>query len=65
MIPIFLWSTVNSHSRQPVACVGRAKTPVRGESSSCESGWATSSSVPGPVLSGRSVMIAIRSFSSA
>ncbi len=27
MIPIRLWSTVNSHERQPVVATGRRKTP--------------------------------------
>jgi hypothetical protein len=27
MIPIFLWSTVNSHDRQPVVDTGRRNTP--------------------------------------
>jgi hypothetical protein len=27
MIPIFLWSTVNSHDRHPVVETGRRKTP--------------------------------------
>ena len=27
MMPIFLWSTVNSHDRQPVAATGRRNTP--------------------------------------
>src|SRR6478735_1055631 len=28
MMPIFLWSTVVTHGRQPVLAVGRAKTPA-------------------------------------
>jgi hypothetical protein len=27
MIPIFLWSTVNTHERQPVVETGRLSTP--------------------------------------
>ena len=27
MMPIFLWSTVNSHDRQPVVVTGRRNTP--------------------------------------
>jgi hypothetical protein len=27
MMPIFLWSTVNSHERQPVEATGRRNTP--------------------------------------
>src|SRR5690606_11909208 len=54
MIPIFLWSTVLTHERQPVLVRGRANTPIGW-------GWVTATS---PVVSssGRcSSVIAIRS----
>src|SRR6476659_4022448 len=52
MIPIFLWSTVNSQLRQPVSLVGRWKMP-----SDCRCvTTAAGASSRGPVGCGRSMM---------